>query len=324
MASLVATLSATDATACFGWLTRLARGVQPDTHPDAETRSAPGSMDRRRADVLVALLTGRLIATRAHPDDRTIAVDQPEDDHTRPAHHSQTTASTATGATTTSAATGATAMVATTGPTADGTSGFLHAVPVNALRPLIQVVVPITTLMGIGDEPAELAGYGPIPAHLARQIAADPDSTWQRLLTDPASGRLLDIGRERYRPPPGMAAFVRARDGECRHPTCRRTATACELDHVQEWQHSGCTSEDNLCALCARHHDLKEHHGWQVVLHEDRMVEWITPTGHSYTSAPVDHRIPTPIPAPVPHVRPAPDLAALLATPVGDDGTAPF
>jgi hypothetical protein len=318
MASLVATLSATDATACFGWLTRLARGVQPDTHPDAEDRSSPGSMDRRRADVLVALLTGRLIATRAESGDRTNTVDQPEADYTRPAHHSQTTAPTAPAATTGAAGSAA------TGSTVDGTSGFLHAAPVSALRPLIQVVVPITTLMGIGDEPAELTGYGPIPAHLAREIAADADSTWQRLLTDPASGRLLDIGRTRYRPPPGMAAFVRARDGECRHPTCRRTATACELDHVTEWQHGGCTSEDNLCALCARHHDLKEHHGWHVVLHEDRTVEWTTPTGHSYTSAPVDHRIPTAIPAPVPHVRPAPGLAALLATPVGDDGTAPF
>jgi hypothetical protein len=268
-------------------------------------------MDRRRADVLVALLTGRLIATRTHSDDHTTVVDQPEDDRTRPAHHSKITAST-TGATT------------ATGLTAEGTSELLHAAPVNALRPLIQIVVPITTLMGIGDEPAQLTGYGPIPAHVAREIAADADATWQRLLTDPTSGRLLDIGRERYRPPPGMAAFVRARDGECRHPTCRRTATACELDHVQEWQHGGCTAEDNLCALCARHHDLKEHHGWHVVLHEDRSVEWTTPTGHRYTSAPVDHRIPTAIPAPVAPVRPTPGLAALLATPVGDDGTAPF
>ncbi len=341
MASLVATLTATDATACFGWLTRLARGVQPDTHPDADNRSAPGSMDRRRADVLVALLTGRLIATRTHFDDRTITVDQSEDAHTRPARHGQTTtaaatgAITATGATIGAAATSATATPITTGttaggdatgPTVDGTNRFLHAAPVSALRPLIQIVVPVTTLMGIGDEPAELTGYGPIPAHVARDIAAEPDSTWQRLLTDPTSGRLLDIGRERYRPPPGMAAFVRARDGECRHPTCRRTATACELDHVQEWQHGGCTSEDNLCALCARHHDLKEHHGWHVVLHDDRTVEWTTPTGHSYTSAPVDHRIPARSVAAVATRTepPAPGIAELLSTPASEDGAAPF
>jgi hypothetical protein len=340
MASLVATLTATDATACFGWLTRLARGIEPDTHPDADNRSNPGSMDRRRADVLVALLTGRLIATRTRSDDRTTAVDQSEDDHTHPAHHGQTPTAAATGATTTtdatteaaatsatvaSAATGATAGATATGSTVDGTSGFLHAAPVSALRPLIQVVVPITTLMGIGDEPAELAGYGPVPAYVAREMAADPASTWQRLLTDPTSGRLLDIGRERYRPPPGMVAFVRARDGECRHPTCRRTAAACELDHVQEWQHGGCTSEDNLCALCARHHDLKEHHGWHVVLHDDRSMEWTTPTGHSYTSAPVDHRIAGPPPEPTPpDSRAAVGTAALISSGPVEDGTAPF
>ncbi len=123
-----------------------------------------------------------------------------------------------------------------------------------------------------------------------------------------------------------MAAFVRARDGECRHPTCRRTATACELDHVQEWQHGGCTAEDNLCALCARHHDLKEHHGWHVVLHDDRSVEWTTPTGHSYTSAPVDHRIPAPLLPPTapetgPPLRGTIDL---ITCPPAEDCTAPF
>jgi hypothetical protein len=277
MASLVATLTATDATACFAWLTRLARGIEPD-HPD----QGAGSMDRRRADVLVALLTGRLVATR----DNTAEPTEPaSDDQPRP----------------------------------------VHAVPVGALRPLVQVVVPITTLLGVGNEPAELAGYGPIPAHLVREIAADPNSTWQRLLTDPASGRLLDVGRTRYRPPPGMAAFVRARDGECRQPTCRRTATACELDHVTEWQHGGHTSEDNLCALCARHHDLKEHHGWQVVLHDDRTLEWTTPTGHRYTSRPVDHRIDGPPPTLAPTDRPpAVNTAALISSGTGEDGTAPF
>ncbi len=158
------------------------------------------------------------------------------------------------------------------------------------------------------------------------EIAADPTSTWQRLLTDPASGRLLDIGRTRYRPPPGIAAFVRARNGECRHPTCRRTATTCELDHVTEWQHGGHTSEDNLCALCARHHDLKEHHGWQVVLHHDRTVEWTTPTGHRCTSPPADHRDPEPlVPLAATSVaRTRPGVAELVATPTAEDGRAPF
>jgi hypothetical protein len=124
------------------------------------------------------------------------------------------------------------------------------AAPVSAHRPLIHITVPITTLLGVDEEPGELAGYGPLPAPIARQIATDPDSTWRRLLTDPASGTLLDHGRRTYRPPTALAHFIRTRDGTCRYPGCRRPATACELDHVQPWQRGGTTSDDNLCTLC--------------------------------------------------------------------------
>lgn len=278
MATLWARLSAVDAASCFTWITRLARGLSPEpgtgvptAHPGScptpGTCGNPGtcrtgtcttsdtcpaatctgsgtcaacresrSLDARRADVLVALLTGRL--RMVDPDG---------------------------------------------GPTTT-------ARPVGADRPLVQITVPITTLTGATDEPAELAGYGPIPAHVAREIAAHPDSTWRRLLTDPATGALLDLGRTTYRPPAGLARFVRARDGSCRHPTCSHPAVGSELDHVIAWQHGGRTAEDNLAALCPRHHDLKEQPGWQVALHPDRTLEWTTPTGHRYRSRPVDHR----------------------------------
>src|SRR5215475_3438709 len=54
----------------------------------------------------------------------------------------------------------------------------------------VQVTVPASTLMGFDDQPGDLAGYGPIPADLARELAAE--GTWRRLLTDPLSGTLLD------------------------------------------------------------------------------------------------------------------------------------
>jgi Domain of unknown function (DUF222)/HNH endonuclease len=317
MATLAAHLTAPEATASFEWITRLARGIPGDRTGDdrsggAETGRGRGSMDCRRADVLVALLTGRLVATRgthnAHATTAT-AFDS-----------TATTATTATTAAATAAATAATTdtdtdttdgATDTAGDTAGDTTGAGSSVvtsPVSAHRPLIHVTVPITTLMGMDDEPGELAGYGPIPAPVARQLAADPRGTWRRLLTDPVAGTLLDYGRRTYRPPAGLAGFVRARDGRCRYPGCRRPAVACELDHVQPWQLGGGTSEDNLCALCERHHDLKEQPGWQVVLHPDRAVEWITPTGHRYRSRPVDHRPPPPEP---PEAAPAAPAATV-------------
>src|SRR5262249_56017786 len=43
----------------------------------------------------------------------------------------------------------------------------------------VQVTVPASTLMGLDDQPADLAGYGPIPADLARELAAA--GTWPAL-----------------------------------------------------------------------------------------------------------------------------------------------
>jgi hypothetical protein len=51
----------------------------------------------------------------------------------------------------------------------------------------IGVLVPYPTLVGLADQPGELAGFGPIPASVARRIAAG--GVWRRILTDPGSGR---------------------------------------------------------------------------------------------------------------------------------------
>ncbi|MGH3828375.1 MAG: DUF222 domain-containing protein, partial [Pseudonocardiaceae bacterium] len=67
----------------------------------------------------------------------------------------------------------------------------------------VRVTIPYTALLGAEDQPGELAGYGHIPAAVARDLAAG--GTWRRILTDPASGRPLDYGTTRYRPPAHLA-----------------------------------------------------------------------------------------------------------------------
>ncbi len=99
------------------------------------------------------------------------------------------------------------------------------------LRPCIQVTVALSTLLGCDEQPGELTGYGPIPAAVARRIAADPTGTWRRLVTDPLSGRLLDYARSVYRPPADLADFVIARDQTCTFPGCALPAHRCDLDH---------------------------------------------------------------------------------------------
>ncbi|MEO6087500.1 MAG: DUF222 domain-containing protein, partial [Umezawaea sp.] len=46
----------------------------------------------------------------------------------------------------------------------------------------LQVTVPVSMVMRLDDQPGELAGYGPITADTARELAGD--ATWRRLLTD--------------------------------------------------------------------------------------------------------------------------------------------
>jgi hypothetical protein len=159
--------------------------------------------------------------------------------------------------------------------------------PVTPGKPLVQVVISHSTLIGADDAPAELVGHGPIPADLAREIAAQ--GVWRRLVTDPMSGTVLDYGRTTYHPPAALADHVRARDVYCRFPLCRRRAADAELDHILAWADGGETGEANLAGYCLHHHKLKTHAGWRVEAHPDGRLTWITPTGHRHTTSPHDY-----------------------------------
>ncbi len=100
-------------------------------------------------------------------------------------------------------------------------------------RTEIRVTVALSTLLGLDEQIADLAGYGPIDASTARALAAE--GTWRRLVTDPLSGTVLDVGRTRYRPPSAIARHVRARDQVCARPGCSAAAESCDLDHTIEY-----------------------------------------------------------------------------------------
>ena len=144
----------------------------------------------------------------------------------------------------------------------------------------INVTIDLPTLLNMAENPGQLTGYGPIPASLARELAAD--GTWQRFITDPTSGDLLDLGRKSYRPSQHLVDFLIARDRTCRFPGCRYPAHQSDIDHVTAWDEGGQTTPENLGALCRRHHRLKTHGGWKVTSATDGSCEWISPTGKHY------------------------------------------
>jgi hypothetical protein len=152
-------------------------------------------------------------------------------------------------------------------------------------RTRVHVTVALSTLLGLDDQPGELAGYGPIPATVARTLAGDPESTWHRLVHDEL-GQLIDYGRTTYRPPQDLTDFVTARDQMCRGPGCSRSSLHCELDHVQDWANGGTTSADNLGPECGRHHHLKHDCGWQLHRAPDGTYTWTSPTGQTYDKPP--------------------------------------
>jgi hypothetical protein len=158
-------------------------------------------------------------------------------------------------------------------------------------RPAVQVSIALSTLLDADEQPGELAGYGPIAASLAREIAADASGTWRRLVTDPL-GRLVRCGTETYRPPAALRDHVIAQHATCTFFGCRRQGCRGEQDHVVPWPAPPGTVAENLHPPCKRHHELKTRTDWDVRKREDGVI-WIAPTGREYFrpvhAYPVDH-----------------------------------
>ena len=124
-----------------------------------------------------------------------------------------------------------------------------------------------------------------VPAMTAWALAAG--GTWRRLITDPANGTVLDVGRTRYRPPAGLADLVRARDRACVFPTCQTSACRCDIDHLTAWSQGGTTSLNNLVTLCEAHHRLKHTPGWALTRDQaSGTLSWHTPDKTIYQRHP--------------------------------------
>lgn len=152
-----------------------------------------------------------------------------------------------------------------------------------AISGRVHVTVPAATLAGIGDQPALLAGYGPIDPELARRLAAAAPS-WIRVFTDPQSG--LPVAVDGYRPSAELRRFLHARDERCRTPGCVRPAQRCDLDHNHDTALGGATTLENLCHFCRRHHVAKHRTAWRVRQLPGGVIEWTGPTGRRYRDRP--------------------------------------
>jgi hypothetical protein len=150
----------------------------------------------------------------------------------------------------------------------------------------VQVTLDAATLAGLADHPGELAGYGPIPAEMARDLAAAA-RRWRAVLVDERTGQLKDLSIA-YRPRALLSLAVRARDQVCCFPGCRRPARRCDLDHTIPYDQGGPTAFGNLGPLCRLHHRLKTHTSWSLSQPEPGLFLWVSPTGrvHHFRAPP--------------------------------------
>ena len=213
------------------------------------------------------------------------------------------------------------------------------AVPVE-----VQLVMTDRTLLAGGQVPAQLTGYGTVPAEWARRLvhpdlddalhvrddpasASSPDPTsdppgrgaeqgsstasrarvWlRRLYTDPAGRDLVAMESTRRVFDGGLRRFILTRDaGTCRTPWC--DAPARHIDHIHAHADGGPTTAANAQALCIRCNHTKEEPGWGASLAPPPPTSREGPASHQVVViTPTGHQYPSLAPPPVPGHPPDP------------------
>jgi hypothetical protein len=153
-------------------------------------------------------------------------------------------------------------------------------------RGVVDIHVDLTTLARLADDPGELAGYGPVIADIARQVAENqPGSEWPWTLTHPDTGQVIDNGTTRRRPTTTQRRHVEARNRTCVFPGCRMPAVDCDLDHRRPWAHGGLTTEKNLAPFCRHNHNTRHRCGWTYRRLPNGDYVWTSRLGHTYTTS---------------------------------------
>ena len=195
---------------------------------------------------------------------------------------------------------------------------------------VLNVTVPMDTVLDRGVQPGVLEGFGPISAEHVRLLR--PTASVRAIYVDSGSGRPISLGRTmipptadeamfraalqdlvgpvqvtdtaepQHDPSAGLTRLVRIRDVRCAGPGCSVPARRCDRDHHVPYDHAvtakrpgrqrGPTAAWNLICLSERCHQAK-HHGWALTRHSDGSVTWRSPLGRTYDK-------------PSPHERPQP------------------
>jgi hypothetical protein len=197
---------------------------------------------------------------------------------------------------------------------------------------VLNVHVPVSTVLDVSREPGSLERYGPVSAEHVRLLR--PHS-WRRVMVDSGSGRpialddrptpadpdperareqvlemlrpdvIVDADEPQHDPSARLARLVDVRDVRCCGPGCSSSHT--HRDHLTPHP-IGATSASNLGRLSPRCHRAK-HAGWTLERHRGGSVTWTSPLGRVY-DRPSPHAPPPRVDlyAEPPALRPRPAL----------------
>lgn len=110
-------------------------------------------------------------------------------------------------------------------PAADDTRAGTAPTPPSGRRAGVEVRTEITTLLGLNDHPAEIAGWGFVDAETARRLVADQTAAEWRFAITNDDGHLLFEGITRVRP----AGFPARADAPCRGGVVELQITLADL-----------------------------------------------------------------------------------------------
>ena len=156
----------------------------------------------------------------------------------------------------------------------------------------VVITVPFLTLTGHATLPGTWSDGTPIPADLARRLAAGSEK-FTRILTDPTTGAICPEIAQSYTLPAGMRTTLNQTWAWCTAPGCTRRAETSEADHITPFDHAapargGRTDFDNLHPLCKQHHQMKTERTLRLHRTTDGLICWQFAHGITHTTTPAD------------------------------------
>jgi hypothetical protein len=151
---------------------------------------------------------------------------------------------------------------------------------------ILDMRVTADSLTGESEESAELNGFGPVIADVARQVAEHQENVERRWTQyDPETKQPIDEGITRRRPTASQRRRVEVLHPTCIHPGCRMPSADCDIDHRVPWIEARSTCTCDLGPMCRHHHVIRHTHGWRYEFMAGGDFLFTSPFGHRYTTS---------------------------------------